>query len=172
MRLIRNLFSFNGRITRRQFWLGHAAIFAISALIAVLGGLALGVVGTLFDVPELIIAGPLAIGGLVSAGALVAETSLAVRRMHDRDGSAAWVMLLVGAVVILNVTIAAQRVIYGEPIVDPLSVGLTTFAVIMGGWMVFELGFMSGTRGKNRFGDSPVAGCDDNDSNSRVQTAG
>ena len=170
MRLLRDLFSFDGRITRQQFWLGHAAIFAISMLIAVVGGIVLGVAGVVFDKPEIAMVGPLIIGGIVSVGALIAETSLAVRRMHDRDGSAIWVMLLVGAVVILNVTIAAQRMLFGEPVVDPLTVGLTSFSLIMGGWMIYELGFLSGTRGRNRYGESPVQEAADGTEESRVQS--
>lgn len=165
MRLGKMLFSFEGRITRRQFWLGHLAIFCVSALFAVVAGFAVGIASVLLDMDWLRFYGPFIIGGLVSLCALVAETSLAVKRMHDRDGSAVWIMLLVGAVVILNLTITAQRFLYGERILDPLTVGLGTFAAIMGGWMIFELGFLSGTRGSNRYGDAPaqeeVAGLSD-----------
>ena len=170
MRLLRDLFSFDGRITRRQFWLGHAAIFAISMLIAVVGGIVLGVAGVVFNKPEIAVVGPLVIGGIVSVGALIAETSLAVRRMHDRNGSAIWVMMLVGAVVILNVTVTAQRMLFGEPVIDPLTVGLTSFSLIMGGWMVYELGFLSGTRGRNRYGESPVQETAERTEESRVQS--
>jgi uncharacterized membrane protein YhaH (DUF805 family) len=88
------LFGFRGRITRAKFWLVALGIFVVElVLYAALGGN----VAVLIDPPkELPPIGPVASTVFLAFGVLVTWISLAVavKRYHDRNKSAWWVLII------------------------------------------------------------------------------
>lgn len=80
------LFGFRGRITRAKFWLVALGIFVIELMLYVaLGGNE--------ELPQI---GPFATTVILVFGVLVTWISLAVavKRYHDRDKSAWWVLII------------------------------------------------------------------------------
>ena len=149
-------FSPDGRITRRQFWLGHAMILGATVVLSLVGGFVVGILSTLPGFEFLRTWGPVMIGGVVAVLALIAELTLAVKRMHDRDASGLWVIGVVIVALLANLAIGGQHVLAGESPLTPLTAGLTVFTMIMGGWLIVELGFMRGTEGENAYGGEPA----------------
>ncbi|HSM18814.1 MAG TPA: DUF805 domain-containing protein [Hyphomicrobiales bacterium] len=146
----------NGRISRRQFWLGHAMILGATVVLSLVGGFVAGILSTLPGFEGLRVWGPVMIGGGVAVLALVAEITLAVKRMHDRDASGLWVVGVVVVALIANLLIGGEHIQAGESPITPLTVGLSVFTMIMGGWLIIELGFIRGTEGENRYGSEPA----------------
>jgi uncharacterized membrane protein YhaH (DUF805 family) len=74
-------FSFRGRINRAKYWLA-LLIFTIVGAVQGLGGLAFGdaVILQIFNY-------------LIDIAVLVASIAVAVKRLHDRDRSAWWLVL-------------------------------------------------------------------------------
>lgn len=146
-----------GRISRRQFWLGHAMILGATVVLSLLGGFVAGILSTLPGLEGLRIWGPVFIGGTIAVVALVAELLLAVKRMHDRDASGLWVVGVVAIALLANLLIGGGYIHAGENPITPLTAGLTVFTAIMGGWLVIELGFLPGSDGENAHGGAPRA---------------
>lgn len=127
MTLLEKLFGFQGRITRKDYWLyylsliGLTAVFSISVIVtARLTGRA---VDPRADFKML----------AVGLGVLTLWPSLAigVKRCHDRDKSGWWLLLwgLLGAIPFVGILASL--------------------------WSFVELGILDGTPGANRFGLSP-----------------
>jgi uncharacterized membrane protein YhaH (DUF805 family) len=150
------LFNTSGRLSRRQFWLAHLFILGATIAFSVIAGLIIGIVSSLPGLAPLADWGPTVIGGAVALTALSAEMIVAIRRMHDRDASGLWVVGVVFVAIIANLVIGGQLLASGANPVTPLTLGLSAFTLIMGGWMLFELGFLRGTDGANRFGTDPL----------------
>lgn len=164
MRKIIDIFVSPGRITRGQFWLGHAVLAGTAVLLGAVFGFAAGILALLLNMQQIAVMGPLVIGFVVGLLLLAGELRLGVKRMHDRGTSGIWVVAVVGLAALTNFMLGTYRVQNGEAILTPLSVGLAVFTAIMGCWLIVELGFLRGTRGKNRYGDDPdatAAGADD-----------
>lgn len=154
---LRLFLSSDGRISRREFWIGHAIIFGATVIMSLIGGFIAGVLSTLPGLEGLRIWGPIFIGGGIAIVALVAELRLAVKRMHDRGASGLWVVGVVTIAFLANLAIGGGHIQAGENPITPLTAGLTVFTMIMGGWLVIELGFMRGTEGENDYGGAPRA---------------
>lgn len=149
--------SSNGRISRRQFWIGHAMILGATVVVSLIGGFIAGILSTLPGLEGLRVWGPILIGGGVAVLALIAELTLAVKRMHDRDASGLWVVGVVMIAVLANLLIGGEHIRAGENPVTPLTAGLGVFTMIMGGWLLIELGFLRGSDGENAYGGEPRA---------------
>ena len=142
-------FSFRGRINRAKYWLA-LLIFTIVGVVQGLGGLALGN-AVLFQI----------VNFLIDVAVLVASIAVAVKRLHDRDRSAWWLLLFyLGPVVLAGAGGAMMWA--GES-----SLGLTEDwslfprLGLLGGlallvWGLVEIGFRRGTAGYNRFGPDPL----------------
>lgn len=155
MRRILDIFLSPGRITRGQFWLGHAVLAATAVVLGAVLGFAAGIVALVLKMEQIAIMGPVVIGFTVGILLLAGELRLGVKRMHDRGASGVWVIAVVGLAALTNFMLGTYRLQNGEAIVTPLSIGLAVFTAIMGCWLIVELGFLRGTRGKNRYGDDP-----------------
>lgn len=123
-------FSFDGRIPRLWYWLGHLGIFVTAEIVAQVAKAAGEAAKTGAGQAG---GGPAALGGLLLLllvlfavlGAVVwASLAITVKRWHDRGRS--WVWLFLGFV----------------PIVGWI-------------WQGIECGFLEGTLGENQFGPSP-----------------
>lgn len=156
MQFVKVFLSPRGRISRRQFWLGHAAILGMTVVVSLVLGFVVGILSTFPGLGGLKSWGPVLIGGAVGVLALAGELILAVKRMHDRDASGLWVIALVAAAFAANLIVGGQHVYAGENPLTPLTAALSVFTLVMGGWLVFELGFLRGSAGNNRFGADPA----------------
>ncbi len=125
-----------GRFTRPQWW--RFQIWAMLGLIVVV----LAAINISQD--------NLRIALIVLAGAafLLTVIVVAVKRLHDRNKSGWWLLLLYGVPLLLNA--GAYSVASNEPVY------LTVPALIINMWALIELGFLRGSRGPNRFGEDPI----------------
>jgi uncharacterized membrane protein YhaH (DUF805 family) len=120
------LFSFQGRVTRQDYWLYHLGlilgIIALSIVVG-LGGAGLGVRNP--EVPAMIV------GGVVLLICLWPFWAVGVKRCHDRGKSGWWYLgwSIGGAIPYLGFLISL--------------------------WALVELGFLDGTQGTNAYGPSP-----------------
>lgn len=133
------LFSFSGRINRAKYWLG--------TLILLIIGLVLG--GFVF----LIAAGGSGISLiiLIPVGVVmfVIGLAIAVKRLHDRDKSGAWLLVYYVLPAVLDRVARALEGSGGELLLSVASLGISL-------WAVVELGFLRGTAGPNRYGPDPL----------------
>jgi len=146
--------SFDGRIARREFWLGILVLIIASfALIFVLGI----VLGFLFPMTLLSVIGTLII--------LYPAMALNIKRLHDRNkGANPWAFIFFGPGILvqfMQITgIGFTAIDVGGVMASYPSNGLVTFLTIVVGiiglWALVELGFLKGTDGDNNFGPDPL----------------
>ena len=152
-------FRFQGRIPRRIFWIGLTALLA-AAVIAVY------LLSYLFEqiIPDrpsdsLVIYGRLAILMVVWIPAFYSILAVLVKRLHDRDKSGRWVVILVAAGFLPLIAIVGFLVGPGAFLLEPspyLQI-LDSVSLAIALWFFVELGFLKGTKGPNRFGADPLA---------------
>ena len=170
------LTSFEGRIRRRDFWLGLLALIVLNAALAFL------------VVPPLMLALGATVGYwlsvlLVYGVSLFVYAALATKRLHDRGKPAVpWVPIFLGVPLVVTVAqllgigFELLAVPAGEtggalnarPIPDSggmveiarpegvLGLLLTGAAIVVSLWALVELGFRRGTDGPNRYGPDPL----------------
>ena len=160
------LLSFDGRIRRRDFWLGVIALIVVSIVLIIVLGLILGPTAATI------------VGNLIM---LYPSAALVVKRLHDRDKAAnPWAFVFIGVPTLSNlaqtfgVGFDAMRVPVGDlgevampgltpdadgmlTIMTPTPLGMVIMLVgaAVAIWGLVELGFLSGTKGPNRFGPDP-----------------
>lgn len=138
MTLTQKLFGFHGRLRRRDLWILWISCTLTAAFLFVFITRGFGV--QVSDQERQLI--PLA--------TLWPTYALLAKRMHDRNRSAWWALLL----------LAPELVGYLGAFVD-LSQMILLPSKIIGGlaaiWFFVEFGFLEGTSGDNRFGHSPKA---------------
>ncbi|MGA7489987.1 MAG: DUF805 domain-containing protein [Xanthobacteraceae bacterium] len=139
------LFSFQGRLNRKPYWMTAIAItvFLIVLMLIALGlvgkrefGAAIGVVALI-----IILYIPLIWVGL----------AVGAKRLHDRDKSAWWLLLFYAAPSVLSGAANRTDDIGAMGVV----LHLVSFAITV--WAIVELGFLRGTLGPNRYGPDPLA---------------
>ncbi len=153
MDAVKNMFSARGRIRRSEWWLmgiGLAVARAILTLVA-----------TAF------VAGP---GGLADPAQPIASViafvfaalffwpilAVSIKRAHDRNGSGIVVILFTIIDLLMNALTAAEAEGFISLVPYELPFGLLSLVMIGVGLFLFvTLGFLEGTRGKNRYGPSP-----------------
>lgn len=153
--------SFSGRIGRQRFWLGYVLpLFLISIVLTGISTflvLATGPKGQFQTVSPIM---PLL--NLLLLWPWLAGT---VKRLHDRDRSGWWVLIFYAlgvlpwfalvAVFFAGVSMHGQVAGSGMPLMM-VAMALGAFGVVVGIWMLAELGFLRGTVGPNRFGPDPL----------------
>jgi uncharacterized membrane protein YhaH (DUF805 family) len=128
------LFSFRGRISRKQWWLGVLIIALAAALM-------LGI-AVWSNVPLLAI--PLIIA------VFVATYALSVKRLHDRGKSGGWALIFIFLPGVLDRW--SDRVTEESP----LWWALVLIGTVLTIWGLIELGFRRGTDGDNEYGPDPL----------------
>ncbi|WP_139282483.1 DUF805 domain-containing protein [Pseudoxanthobacter soli] len=148
---IRSLFfRFDGRICRKDFWIGHIAVDVVMAALgaALVFGNA-GIAASVGVAPsfELGVAGNVIVSVLMLV-AVVAGFAVAIKRLHDRNRSG-WFIL------VFSIPGFAQGL---NPVLPPAAANAihTVLSVVFGVWYYVELGFLRGTVGDNRFGPDPL----------------
>ena len=146
--LLQLLFTWDGRISRRQYWLAvtlHAQFAA-----AVLAVYALIVSG--MRVPAL------AVAALAALTVLVSNVFTGIKRLHDRDRSGWWLLVFHAAPALIS---GAAFIPFLLGVFDLLGAIATAFAIVLLAfglltWGTVELALLRGTAEPNRFGDDPI----------------
>jgi uncharacterized membrane protein YhaH (DUF805 family) len=154
------LFSFEGRLGRRDWWLLSLALAIFQMLASEL------IIFVLYGPSSTAIAW--ALGKLDSshqtAGAVIAMSvnvvtqwpgfALIIKRRHDRDASGALFVVLESA--LLLITYGLQGLILAQVEIGRMALFAASLAgLAVQTWIVIGLGFLKGTSGSNRFGPSP-----------------
>jgi uncharacterized membrane protein YhaH (DUF805 family) len=139
--------SFEGRISRLQFWLGTIAVTVLASVVQ--WALGVPIMETAPDFRGRVIAFVI---GLIS---LYPTIAIAVKRLHDRNqpGTYAWLLVIAFAVALLGELFG-----YFEESVRVTFIGwvaVAFVAVILLAFLI-ELGFRRGTIGPNEYGPDPL----------------
>ena len=140
-------FDASGRETRFTYWIfGVLPAFGISIAI----GIASAVVSPLLLLLLLAAPAPL--------------YAITVKRLHDRDKSALWILLYWGAPIIPYIILAFTRVVLEDVFGDSvfldllaggLGLGLSLVSWGVSLWALVDLGCLEGTPDENRYGPAP-----------------
>ena len=155
------LFGFSGRINRLRYWQ--------FSLLSGLYFLAMGVIA----VPYMIIGhrdsmtvgedlSPFGVITMICVFAIVVALfvsifAIYVKRLHDRNKSAWWLVPFVILPLLLDMITAPHKGTTLPPLLA-LPVSLVAFGLSI--WALIEVGFLRGTNGPNRFGRDPLAAQD------------
>ena len=146
--------TFDGRIGRKQFWMGIIVLIIASFALIVVVGLLLG---TFIPITILSL--------ICSLIMLYPALALSLKRLFDRNKAInPWAYIFFGPGILINIM---QRLGIGftsaevGDIMDPfptngLTIALSGITAIIGIWALVELGFLKGTTGDNEFGPDPV----------------
>ena len=150
------LFSFNGRIGRARYWL--LWVIYLVAYVAGSGVIVLiriGVIAGSAMSPDVVLMRVLGLVGLAWViTVFIAEFSIAIRRLHDRNKSAAWLMLFVLVPLILLV-LAGADMEPGSKVLSPTGAVLVLIGFGLTIWGFVEIGCLRGTAGTNEYGEDP-----------------
>jgi uncharacterized membrane protein YhaH (DUF805 family) len=155
-------FGFGGRINRGKYWLAvvvWSLIWIVAIVVFLVSGFAIlgsnltegelpqDTEGILHLVLEYGVLSFVVLALLIISW--ISALALGIKRLHDRDRSGWWILLLFLGPPVLG---AAQASTDGG--FASLVLGLGAFAISI--WMLVELGFLRGTNGPNRFGPDPL----------------
>lgn len=144
-------FGFRGRINRAKYWLALLIFLVIDVVLSLIG-LAVGK-GMAFQI----------VSYGVNLPIFVSTIAVSIKRLHDRDRSAWWFLLLyivpVALIVVGGFLLWSVAGSFGD--VRDVSLLLLRLCVLGGIafciWGQVEIGFRRGTAGYNRFGADPLA---------------
>ncbi len=143
MKKLASYFSFTGRTSRLGYWRAQVWLGLLSAFIWC-GGL------LLTEFTGVTIYGKAALAALLPILWLAA--ALLFRRLHDRNKSGWWSLILYVAPLFMAVVLN-QPPDWSKASLAILALVFLVFWL----WGFIEIGFLRGTRGKNRFGAEPSA---------------
>jgi uncharacterized membrane protein YhaH (DUF805 family) len=149
MRLGYLLTSFEGRISRKPFWLANIALIAILMVLAIAVFVILESRGTAVTDR---LANRIGLIGLLIL--LYPYAALMVKRLHDRDRPGILAAVVLGPSLLVGITDALG--ITGGPNWNTLDYLLNGLVLLVSIWAIVELGFLRGTRGPNRYGPDPL----------------
>jgi uncharacterized membrane protein YhaH (DUF805 family) len=138
------LFSFQGRINRAKFWLA-VLVYMVASIVGGIIGAASG---------SDIVAG--LVNGLVGLLTFLSGLFVAIKRLHDRDKSAGWLLLFYFAPSILAAFGLVLIVLAGHASgVRPVGLLFALAGLGVAMWAFVEMGCLRGTVGPNRYGADP-----------------
>lgn len=137
---------FTGRARRAEYWwfyIAQIVVYALIVALAVTGG-------SLQSGLSIMLVG----GGLFALACFLPNLAVTVRRLHDTDRSALWLLLYAPGIISAFLVARGAIANHGIPSTNPIFSGLGSIANIA------MLVFMSlkGTDGPNRFGPDPRGG--------------
>jgi uncharacterized membrane protein YhaH (DUF805 family) len=130
-------FAFRGRTNRQRYWLTVLAIYGLT-----LAGMMVG-----YMVPFI----GLVVAPLVMLAGMWAGLAVAARRLHDRNKSAWWLLVMYAPMILLT---AMSRIASASS--PEAGFGFALFSLPFVIWVLVELGLLKGTAGPNRFGPDPL----------------
>lgn len=147
--------SFDGRISRKPFWIGALGIIVASAVsVFVLQGL--------FGLPgRQLVYASMAVS-LILVWPIIA---ISTKRLHDRDKPATfWLVIFFGPSFVANImrdfevdytviSLEGKQVLYAGNI----ALFITVIALVTGIWALIELGLLKGNASENSYGPDPLA---------------
>jgi uncharacterized membrane protein YhaH (DUF805 family) len=146
------LFGFHGRINRAKYWLflliGLIVGILLSALTYAFQTIGLGALGIIIAV-------------IVDIAMFIAFIAVAIKRLHDRDRSAWWLLVfyLVPGVLLGGGTgLAMATAMASTRDATSMILSLVAFVVafVLSVWGFVELACLRGTVGQNRYGPDPL----------------
>jgi uncharacterized membrane protein YhaH (DUF805 family) len=154
------LFSFNGRLNRRPYWIATIAFMAVVITITA------GVAGVLYATGD-----PVAQAEflrtihlwLMPLAMLLAypEAAIFAKRLHDRNKPGALAALFVIPSLVSS-WLDPQGSLggLGNGSLHLVYTAATIMTWVVGIWFTIELGFLRGSTGENRYGADPLAGAE------------
>ena len=138
MTLINKVFSFKGRLRRRDYWLLSLALglVVIAVMAPLFLGLKLDLQGKWVELLSLVFLWP--------------SAALLVKRIHDRDKTG-WMAANYWVPSLLSTGLS----FIPEFGLGGLKVILDIITTVVGVWFLIEFGFLDGTQGRNAYGPSP-----------------
>lgn len=147
--------AFDGRISRKPFWLGAIVLF--------LAGLALSLV-VVWPLTALSAGLGKILSLLLSLLLLYPGIALSTKRLHDRNKPVALVWIFVAPGLIYQVAdllglVTRAVSIQGQTLLVPTAIGtvLGLISLVVGIWALITLGIRKGTAGPNPHGPDPLA---------------
>jgi uncharacterized membrane protein YhaH (DUF805 family) len=163
-------FSFQGRINRAKLWLFIPIVIGFDIVYFTLLRVVLG--ASLFAMMTGRAAGLAAGGAFLSAVMiftcilflviLFAGVALTVKRLHDRDKNALWLLVfwlipfMIESVVLVNEVSLMHGNPDAMPMTTPAMIVLRLLAFAIAVWAFVELYCLPGTAGPNRYGPDPL----------------
>lgn len=157
--------SFNGRISRKGFWLGFLAMVAV----AVVAGMVMLQISPVAAVGMNSVASDgimvMLVQLAVAAGITYIWSAVLVKRLHDRGKSAMpWAIVFIApgvlmqAMSIFKIGYSAEELAGTQIMVPGIGATVVTLlTVAVGLWAIIELGFLKGTPGDNAYGPNPLS---------------
>lgn len=163
LKLLKFLFTLEGRISRKQFWLNYILVmfglnFVVSFLVVMLT-VGFSQLSTLGDVIGVVMfAGLGLIWLLMTLANIWAAIAVSMKRLHDRNMSGWWVLWFLLAVYggyALGVSMTMNVMGFGaaEKIIGALMLITSLIALIT---QFIIMGFLPGTVGPNKYGEDPL----------------
>lgn len=140
------LFGFSGRINRAKYWLAVAICIAASVVVSILGLFLGSTIGSVLS-------------GAASLATLIIGIAISIKRLHDRDKSAWWLLLFMlapGVLLGFGILTGALGMIDGGG--GGIGWVLSLAGIAIGIWGFVELGCLRGSIGPNRYGPDPLGG--------------
>lgn len=142
---MKDLFSFQGRISRLGYWRVQLLLAVAAAAIMTLGSLAVMAMGKM--------------GGAVFAlfpVLFVIGFAAVLKRLHDRGKALIWALFFTFGPSIL-IMVARVLVDLQAPILALVAVPISLSGTGVAVWAAVEIGFLRGDPQPNRFGEPPIA---------------
>lgn len=144
--------SFEGRISRRTFWIASSIMLTAEFALTVALGQTAGLGWRDFAFGD---RQALWINLVVISFFFWPSLALCVKRLHDRDFPGWWAALLHVLFFIFYVGQAVSRPLTRDPTKIFISLVPAVLLFLVGAWLLIELAFVAGTRGPNQFGPAP-----------------
>lgn len=159
MTLEDKLFGFEGRLRRRDYWLlgimlGFIQVTLAQVLIFAMVGPDATMLGGAAALQRAQDPLPAAIDIIVSLLFLWPGLALLVKRCHDRNHSAA-PMVVIQVLWVLAGQFPAKSFIANEATVMLIGLVFGLFSLVVAIWFLIDLGILDGTPGDNDYGPSP-----------------
>lgn len=143
-------FSFRGRISRKEYWIGMLALIALSM------GMSMAVDPGALTTEKGVVRPPSFAGTVWNLALVWPSTAIAVKRFNDRDWPW-WIGIALGAAMAMLVIAN-----YNGLLLDPERMGggeraILLVLVVAFFWSIVENGFQKGTAGDNTYGPDPLA---------------
>lgn len=154
---IGNFVGFDGRLNRQAWWLSTLALIVAGVIINLILGAIMGT-GLMLTLEQM--TDPAVMQKYMWQNAIVAlitaypSLALAIKRRHDRNNNGYDAAALIILGVIYSILSALGVVAIGG--VLQMIFGLVF--LVLGIWVLIQLGFLKGTAGANQYGPDPLGG--------------